>query len=264
MDIQELRKVPHLSASGTSAYIECGLLFKLSRIDKVEPGGRADALELGSVIHEALAEFHQERMIGITPSLEELLEVFETLWREAAEESDEIEYAEGKDFGTLLEMGKGLLKAYYEKVSNDFKVLAIEEPFRFEVEGVPIIGVIDLIEEDPNGAIIIVDFKTSSKAYAAADVDKNLQLTVYSLAMKANGFADREILLRLDVLIKTKKPKFEQYWTTRTETDERRAKRKIVEVWKGISQGVFVPNDTTWKCGYCGYKSYCDEWFEAE
>ena len=239
--------------------MECGLLYKLSRIDKLEPESTSDALELGSVIHETLAEFHQERMTGNTPTLEELLEVFEECWKEAEDESDESD-----DDESLLQQGRGILTAYHASFPSEFSVLAIEEPFKFEVEGVPLIGVTDLIEEDPKGPIIIVDFKTSSKAYSKNDVDKNFQMTLYHMAAKANGFADREILLRLDVLIKTKQPKFASYYTSRTEIDERRAKRKIVEVWKGIQQGIFVPNDTSWKCSGCSYKTFCDEWFEKE
>jgi len=61
---------------------------------------------------------------------------------------------------------------------------------------------------------------------------------------KANGFAGREILLRFDCLIKTLKPKFETYYTVRSEVDEKRLIKKIQQVWDGISKGVFVPNDT--------------------
>ena len=86
-------------------------------------------------------------------------------------------------------------------------------------------------------------------------------MTTYQLGAKANGYAYREILLRLDCLIKTQKPKFEQYYTTRSKIDETRLIRKIQKVWSGISKGVFVPNDTSWKCKNCGYKTACDEWF---
>jgi putative RecB family exonuclease len=61
--------------------------------------------------------------------------------------------------------------------------------------------------------------------------------------------------------VKTKTPKFEQYYTTRTETDELRLIRKIQRVWEGISKGVFIPNDTSWKCKTCPYKQACDKWF---
>ena len=58
------------------------------------------------------------------------------------------------------------------------------------------------------------------------EIDKSLQLTLYQLAAKASGYKCSEVLLRFDVLIKTKVPKFEQYYTIRSENDERRAIRK--------------------------------------
>jgi putative RecB family exonuclease len=265
MDIQELRKRPHLSASSIGTYIECGLLYKLSRIDKLEPEGRADALELGSVIHEALAHFNRQRMLGVVPSLDELTDKFDELWRCAAEANEEIRYKQGKDFESLLEQGKELLRVYHKNRSEDgFNVIGIEEPFRFEVGGIPIIGVFDLVEEDTSGGLIIVDFKTSSKAYSGNDVDNSFQMTLYHMAAKANGCGHREILLRFDCLIKTKRPKFEQYYTVRSDVDEQRARKTIREVWRGIQAGIFIPNDTSWKCPGCAYKAYCDQWFEKE
>ena len=94
-------------------------------------------------------------------------------------------------------------------------------------------------------------------------MDRNFQLTLYQIATKTNGYSDREILLRFDCLIKTKTPKFEQYYTTRSDLDEQRAARKIAEVWNGIEKGVFIPNDgsSNWKCKGCAYKKACDDWF---
>ncbi len=121
---------------------------------------------------------------------------------------------------------------------------------------------IDLVEQDEAGTIVITDWKTSSRAYSTDEVEQNFQLTVYQMGMKENGFGDREILLRLDCLIKTKTPKFEQYYTIRrTETEERRAAKKIIQVWEGIEKGVFLPNDQSFRCKNCPYKNHCDEWF---
>jgi superfamily I DNA/RNA helicase len=91
-------------------------------------------------------------------------------------------------------------------------------------------------------------------------VEKNFQLTVYNIAARANGFEDREILLRLDCLIKTKTPKFEQYYATRSEIEERKAIKKILAVYEGIQKGVFVPNDGSWKCAGCAFKKPCEKW----
>ena len=153
--------------------------------------------------------------------------------------------------------GIDLLTAWYHKLpDDDFKVVAIEEAFSFTLPGVsvPIIGAIDLAEEDNSGTIIITDFKTSSRAYGRDEVDNNMQMTVYQLAAKANGFGGREILLRFDCLIKTKTPKFEQYYTTRSAVDELRLIRKIEKVWEGINRGIFIPNDTNWKHKNCPYR----------
>ena len=119
----------------------------------------------------------------------------------------------------------------------------------------------DLVEEDESGTIVITDWKTSARSYGIDEVDRNQQLTCYQMAAKANGFSDRQIILKFDTLIKTQKPKFEQYYSTRSDIDERRLIRKIHKVWEGIRSGVFIPNDTSWKCPNCHYRQACDAWF---
>ena len=269
MELSELRKTPHLSASAVSDYLDCSLLYKIGRVDKVKPDFTADSLELGSAIHMVLAEINQQRMLGINLSIREIHESFERHWTNLAMNNVTIKYSESKTFETLMLEGKELLSTYYHKRPNDgFNVIGVEESFTINLSGcpVPIIGAIDLIEEDSSGTIIVTDYKTTGKAYSNDEVDRNFQMTLYQIAVKQNGFADREILLKLDCLIKTKTPKFEPYYTTRSNADEQRAIRKIIEVWKGISAGVFIPNDSAgnWKCKGCSYKKPCDQWFMEE
>ena len=266
LDLNGFKTKPHLSASSVNDYIDCGLLYKFSRIDKIRPEFESDAMELGSAIHMTIAEFYEAKMIGEKLLLKQIQESFEGFWRELAEDNPKIQYAEGKDFDTLLREGKELLAVWYGKLpENDLKVIAVEEPFILTLRelAIPLIGYIDLLEEDESGTLIITDIKTSGRSYSNDEVDKNLQLTLYQLAAKGNGYRDREILLKFDCLIKTKNPKFEQFYTSRSETDERRLIKKIQEVWKGIHQEIFIPNDSHWKCKNCGFKKHCDEWFEG-
>jgi putative RecB family exonuclease len=198
--------------------------------------------------------------------LKDIHQILDTTWAKIEEGRTDIKYAAGKDFKTLSMLGKDLLSAWHNKLPDDnFAVLAIEEAFSFTLPDIPIpiIGAMDLLEEDDSGTIIITDFKTSGRAYSMDEVDQNQQLTIYQIAAKNNGFAEREILLKFDTLIKTKTPKFKQYWTTRSELDERRLIRKTLQVWDGISKGVFVANDTSWKCKGCAYKKACDELLEG-
>jgi putative RecB family exonuclease len=264
MLLSELRQTPHLSASSIGDFIECGLLYKFGRIDRIPMEFVADALEFGSTIHRVLESYYQAKMIGDRMTLKDIHGSFENLWREAAEGREDIKYAKGKDFNTLLMEGRDLLTAWYMNLKDDnFNILAIEEAFSFNIPGVevPIIGAMDLIEEDESQTLIITDFKTSGRSYSADEVDNNFQMLIYYMAARANGFVDREIILKFDTLIKTKKPKFEQYFTVRSEIDELRAIRKIQAVWAAIKSGAFVPNDTGWKHKNCAYRKVCDEWF---
>ena len=58
--------------------------------------------------------------------------------------------------------------------------------------------------EDSSGTIIITDFKTSARAYPNDEADRNFQITLYQIAAKANGYYNRDILLKYDRLIKKK------------------------------------------------------------
>ncbi len=265
-DLNTLRSRPHLSASSISDYIDCSMLYKFSRVDKLPRELIPSTLTFGTVIHLVLAEYYRGKMEGYKMPLKDIHESFKKHWHERAKDRTDIQYTDGQDYNTMLSQGNDLLSVWFENLTDDnFKVISVEEPFSIDIENldIPIIGVIDLVEEDEAGTVIISDFKTSSKAYSIDQVDKNQQLTFYQMAVKNNGLADREILLKFDCLIKTKKPKFESYWTTRSEIDEFRLIRKIHQVWHGISNGVFIPNDTHWKHNNCPYRKVCDEFLEG-
>jgi len=264
MDINQLRKEEHLSASGVSDYRDCSLLYRFGRVDKLPIEFTNDALVLGTAVHEVLAEFYQEILIGRKMTAKELTVLFTKSWKKLAYKRKDIQYSEGKDYDTILLTGKELMLTYYTSLlEEEYTILSIEEPFSFYVEGVPvpIIGVYDLVIEDSAGVVTIIDHKTTSRAYSVDEVQKNFQLSVYHLGAKRTDFSDREIYLRFDCLIKTKKPKFEQYYSIRSEEDDIRTVRVIREVWNGISKGVFIPNTSSWKCNYCLYRDACDEWF---
>jgi putative RecB family exonuclease len=264
MDITHILQKPHLSASSVNSYIDCGLAYKFAKIDRIKPEFIPDTMAFGTVIHHTLENYYMEKKAGILLSLKEVHACFEALWEMEASRNEEIHYSKGKTYQSYIIEGKDLLSAWYDKLpKNGFKVIGTEVGFAFTIAGmdIPIVGFMDLIEEDESRTVIVTDFKTSAKAYSTDEIDNNMQMLVYHLSMKQNGYADREILLKLDCLIKTKTPKFESYYTTRTEDDEKRLIRKIKSVWDGISKGVFLPNDTGWKCKGCLYKNACNNWF---
>jgi len=266
MEIRELRKQPHLSVSSVNTYIDCGLQYKFSRIDKLKSDFLSDNLVFGSCIHRILAEYNQERLIGNILSPDDLEQLFRKDWGKSAKDNTDIQYSKGKSYRTLMNQGIKLLKEFINSApENESTILAIEEPFEFHIDGmdIPFIGVMDLVEEDCDGSLIITDYKTSKRSMAIREVDSNFQLTVYYTAAKANGYAKRDISLKFDCLIKTQKPKFEQIFTYRSHEHSVRALKKIRKVWDGIEKGIFIPNDNSWRCSCCEYKSHCNEWFKS-
>ena len=260
MTIQELRREPHLSASAVREYLDCGLHYRFSHIDRIQPAFTADALVFGKTIHAVLERYYRSKLSGHTIKLRELVEYFEWCWTEQAKDNPSIAYRKGNDFHSLLEQGASLISTFLENAPDEgYSILSTEQPFRLGHPDlpVPVIGVIDLIEEDASGTIVITEFKTANRAYNNADIDRNLQLTLYGLAARMNGFNDREVLLRIDCLLKTRTPRFERYYTARTNEDEQRAVRLLTDVWRGIQASVFIPNINSWRCGNCEYAAHC-------
>ncbi len=88
MEIKELRKKPHLSHSSINSYMECGLQYKFSKIDKLKPQFISDNLVYGITVHRVLADFHQERLIGKLLSSDDLCDLFGQYWKSAAENKE--------------------------------------------------------------------------------------------------------------------------------------------------------------------------------
>jgi len=270
MNLSELRKQPHLSVSSIEDYMECGLHFKFSRIDKIKTKYRADAQVFGGTIHKVLAEYNQERLIGNILTTTELQDLFEQQWTKNAKGQEDILYKKGKTIESLMSEGKKLIRVFGKNIEQSgiqkHTVIAIEEAFKFHLPGLPLpmIGAIDLVEEDDQRGIHIIEYKTSSSAYSADKVKTHFQLTVYQIAAKANGYGDRTINLRIDCLIKTKEPRFERYITARASIDEAKAVKRIQAVWKGIEKKVFIPNTNSWKCADCGYRDDCNDWHNRD
>ena len=117
-----------------------------------------------------------------------------------------------------------------------------------------LMGVWDLIERDGT----IVDNKAYSKTPSQADLDKDLQFTAYSLAYRATK-ESIEPGLRMDAVIKNKKPKAVQLTTSRTNDDCRWFLGLVEQVASAIHAGNFYPNPNGWHCSpkFCGYWDRC-------
>ena len=179
-----------------------------------------------------------------------------------------VAYKEGSDKESLLAYSRRLVETFYRNV-EPLEVVAVEQPFSaplYDEGGNPfdmkLIGIVDCIQRDDKGNLIIIDHKTASRAYSKDKIEQDLQMTVYSYLVCANKMvpAKSETLHRFDVLVKLKRePRLDLYHTTRKAVDRKRLAKMISRVLKGIEAGVFIPN-ASWMCTDCQHAEACVNW----
>lgn len=247
----------HLSASQIQSYMDCSLKYKMSYIDQLPKPFKPSGLALGSALHAAAEWLHRQWIDGKQATVESVWQIFEADWYAQAMES--ISYRNGETEEDVLNVGRNLLSLYFNHAPRD-GIIHTELSFRVplvdlktgETLDLPLAGVFDRIEEGD----VVADLKSWSRTASQDDLDSNIQLSAYAYAYRV--MYGKDPALRLDVLLKTKTPRFEQFTTTRNEADHLTFYALCKEVYNGIQKAVFFPNPT-WKCRECEYRQMC--WF---
>lgn len=263
----------HISHSQLFTYLACSLKYKFKYVLGMPPERIGLALPFGTAIHKALERYYQVFAKGRIEQLPILQELFtEVLNQQLSDKEDLIVFSKTMpDADSALVMGRAMIKAFHEAVDPvGWKVAGIELPLSASLytdAGDPtefkLIGFLDLLLEDPNGEVIVIDHKTAARAKSQAEVDADLQMTVYSYLLAANRyvFPTAPVKGRFDVLRKLKTPKLEHYNTQRTAGDRKRLAKIAGGVLSGIEAGVYVPN-RSWMCGDCEFSRACAAWHQ--
>jgi putative RecB family exonuclease len=247
-----------ISVSQVNAYLGCPLKYRFQYVDKIPRPWRVAAMAFGSSVHAAVEWFHKERLADRTPEAEAVLKVFDADWY--AQNTEPLVFSEKESKDSLAEKGRAMLQLYVES-TNGVKPVAIEQWFELdladpetgEVLDVRLRGVIDLVEEGET----LVDLKTAGRTLEAGGLERHLQLSTYALAhLLLHGSIPK---LRLDMLLKTAKPRLERHPTTRSVEDLGWTARLIREVSLAIETEHFFPNPS-WRCTECEYFAHCQQW----
>jgi putative RecB family exonuclease len=250
---------PVLSSSQVNAYLACPLKYRFQYVDRIERPWRASALVFGTSVHAAVEWFHRARMAGASPAPEEVLRIFEGDWY--AQNTDPLVFLREETAAQLMEKGRAMLRLYLQEQEGARAPVAVEQPFEIEIADpesgevleVRFRGFIDLIEADGT----LVDLKTAGRALEAGGLERHLQLSCYALAVLLQS--GRIPPLRLDMLFKTARPRFERLSTSRTTAELSWTARLISEVAQAIETEHFFPNPS-WRCTECEYFAHCLKW----
>jgi len=265
---KKYREIPHTSYSQINTYILCPLKYYFQYVAEIKPEFVPSALLFGGSFHESLAFYYRTlKNTGAAPAVEDMIDVFRQDWMLRVE-SEPVQFGKDEDAAGMAVLGTRMLKAFHESV-NPGEPLCIEQEFCLrkidpsngKILPLPIVGSIDLIERTPTGTVVAIDHKTASKRYPDSKVHEDLQLTVYTCALKRSSLVngDPKVHCRFDVVTKATKPSFTSYSSVRTGDDHRRMFKLVSEILIAIDAGIFYPI-RSWACSSCQYRNECDKW----
>jgi len=193
---------PHLSFSRIGKYLDCPEKYRLYYIEHLRARCPSASMVFGSVVHAALSHLFKT---GQDP-----VQRFTREWDEV--KKLDLTYGQRDSWEKLRETGRHLLERFVsDELPRIGGVQASEKAFELEITSLdlPFVGVIDLLAE-VDGKQTVIDFKTAAKSYEEHEVVLSDQLSGYWLAepeVKQVAFC---------VLVKTKEPKVQWHFSTRT------------------------------------------------
>jgi putative RecB family exonuclease len=246
---------PSLSPSRASDFMTCPLLYRFRVIDRL-PERPSPAATRGTMVHAVLERLFDlpavERVPAqahamIAPEWERLLEAEPEL---AALFDDD----EGRD--EWLTSAAGLLDSYF----------ALEDPTLLEpaerelfVEcnldsGLRLRGYVDRLDEAPDGALRVVDYKTGRAPREGFEAKAMFQMRFYALVLwRLRGEVPR--LLQLLYLGSGEVLRYEP-----DEADLRATERKVLALWDAIAlateRGDWRPSPSK-LCDWCDHQALC-------
>ncbi len=168
-----------------------------------------------------------------------------------------------------LQMGKNLLKCFYETVDlKGYEILGVELPLSatlYTEDGkatdFKLIGILDLVIRDEKGEVLVVDSKTASKSIAQTTADDDLQMSAYGYLLASNKFVfpTASVTCQFQVLRKLVEPKLEYVETTRTAAHRKRFTKIANSVLAAIDSQIYFPH-ASWMCADCPYSEACKSW----
>lgn len=256
-----LRISDHRSVSQFSSFTRCGESYRLERVER-KPAKPAAWLAQGSAVHKAVEQWELSLRTISWERLSQLyLAEYNGLIAEglAVEPNPDRWLTGGRvkgsdDIKRRRERGLEQLQGYITYAINaaerplmvDDETPVIEHEFRLDLDGVEVIGFIDMVVEWPNGVVAVRDLKTGTKR-----PDWAIQLGIYKVALEAEFGID--VAWGDFYMAKDNRPlppvslkRFtRQYVTDMFHTLDR-----------SIRDGLWLPNPGD-QCRVCGVSDYC-------
>jgi putative RecB family exonuclease len=242
-----------LSPSKVSSFTECALAFRFSAIDRL-PDPPTVATVKGTLVHSAL-----ERLMLLDPpdrTVDAGLACLATARAELDTDPEWIELALDTDAeASFLTEAEVLVRRYFE-IEDPTKVTPMGLELRMEVEldGLTLRGIIDRLELDGDGALVVTDYKTGRAPSESFEQSRLGGVHFYAFLCERllGRRPDRVQLLYLSDPV--------AITTVPSEQSIRQLERKVRAIWQAIERACerddFRPKQSR-LCNWCAYQTYC-------
>lgn len=239
-----------LSPSQVNMYLNCSAKWWFKHGLGL-PDPASGNLVRGRVVHRMAELYYGAKLHGAVPEVDDLAGEFDAAWETEASKAS---FQADDDIEQLKRQAAVLSRKYIDEVASEIQPAKIELPVTGAIAGVPVRGIVDLI--DATGRII--DLKTKGQTPSGIEPDYRLQLATYrQLAPGVSGEA------RLDVLVPNKTPKLVTFPHTVSVADQIMTQHLYPHVREGIREGLYFPNRCSHLCSrkYCNFADACEKEF---
>jgi putative RecB family exonuclease len=242
-----------LSPSKVSSFGDCALAFRYSAIDQLPEAPSAPATK-GTLVHLAL-----EHLFDREPADRTVEHAIDDLTRATAELRTDPDFVglelDAEAEATFLADAERLVRRYFEiEDPSTITPVGLELKLEAKVDDIRIRGIIDRLELDADGGLVVTDYKTGRSPGVTHQQGRLGGVTFYALLCQElfGVLPSRIPLLYLgDGLTITTEP---------TEQSIRGLKAKLRALWSAIERACeredFRPRPGP-LCSWCSFQSYC-------
>jgi len=242
-----------LSPSKVSTFTDCALAFRFSSIDHLPEPPSAPATK-GTLVHAALERLFvlpaDERTLpAALTALDQAIDVIRT-----DPEFVELQLDEAAE-AAFLDDAEQLVRRYFElEDPTTITPIGIELKLEASVGDLRLRGIIDRLELDADGGLVVTDYKTGKVPHQNYEQGKLGGVHFYALLCE-RLFGQRPAKVQLLYLAEPV-----AIITTPTEQSIRGLERKVSAIWTAVERACtaedFRPRPSK-LCDWCAFRAYC-------